>query len=150
MSVYYQAKFIKKESDGNIHSFTALFPSCFGEILDGIDCKAVREEEREDYRVDVRTYNFDDIRKVWMPSLKKRQEEIEAEIVEMKENLVRATNRDVYAMIKEDIACSRELLKDIVNAYEFADTVVKGVSCHISYAEELWDDDGIIMETELC
>ena len=110
----------------------------------------MREEEREDYRVDVRTYNFDDIRKVWMPSLKKRQEEIEAEIVEMKENLVRATNRDVYAMIKEDIACSRELLKDIVNAYEFADTVVKGVSFHFSYAEELWDDDGIIMETELC
>ena len=136
--------------DGNTHSFTALFPSCFGEILDGIDCKAVREEEREDYRVDVRTYNFDDIRKVWMPSLKKRQEEIEAEIVEMKENLVRATNRDVYAMIKEDIACSRELLKDIVNAYEFADIVVKGVSFHFSYAEELWDDDDIIMETELC
>ena len=110
----------------------------------------MREEEREDYRVDVKTYNFDDIRKVWMPSLKKRQEEIEAEIVEMKENLVRATNRDVYAMIKEDIACSRELLKDIVNAYEFADMVVKGVSFHFSYAEELWDDDNIVMEIERC
>lgn len=150
MSIYFQTTFIKKGSDGNSRSFTALFPSCFGEILDGIDCKAVREEDREDYRVDVRTYRFDDIRKVWMPSLKKRQEEIEAEIVEMKENLVRATNRDVYAMIKEDIACSRDLLKDIVNAYEFADTVVKGVCFHFSYAEELWDDDDIIMETELC
>lgn len=150
MSIYYQATFKKKGLDGNSHSFTALFPSCFGEILDGIDCKAVREEDREDYRVDVRTYNFDDIRKVWMPSLKKRQEEIEAEIVEMKENLVRATNRDVYEMIKEDIACSKELLKDIINAYEFADTVVKGVSFHFSYAEELWDDDNIIMETEIC
>ena len=150
MSVCYQATFIKKESDGNSYSFTALFPSCFGEILDGIECKAVREEDREDYRVDVRTYNFDDIRKVWMPSLKKKQEELEAEIVEMKENLVRATNRDVYVMIKEDIACSRELLKDIVNAYEFADMVVKGVSFHFSYAEELWDGDDIVMEVELC
>ena len=111
MSVYFQATFMKKDLDGNMHSFTALFPSCFGEILDGIDCKAVREEEREDYRVDVRTYNFDDIRKVWMPSLKKRQEEIEAEIVEMKENLVRATNRDVYAMIKEDMNFRRFLMR---------------------------------------
>ena len=37
-----------------------------------------------------------------------------------------------------------------MNAYEFADMVVKGVSFHFSYAEELWDDDGIIIETELC
>ena len=46
MSVYYQAKFIKKESDGNSHLFTTLFPSCFGEILDGIDCKAVINHPR--------------------------------------------------------------------------------------------------------
>ena len=150
MSTYYQAKFTKKEKDGTERSFTAVFPGCFQNILDGIDCRATREEEREDYTVEVSTYVFADIRNVYIPALRKEKRDADRRIKSLEKNLYRVRNSEVYELITDEISCKMAEINEINAEIAFADTVAKGVTFHFCYVEDLFDDDNIIMEVELC
>lgn len=150
MSTYYQAKFTKREKDGTERSFTAVFPGCFQNILDRIDCKATREEEREDYTVDVSTYVFADIKNVYIPALRKEKREANRKIKSLEKNLYRVKNAEVYELITDEISCKMAEINEINAEVAFADTVTKGVSFHFCYVEDLFDDDDILMEVELC
>lgn len=149
MSVYYLTEFRKTDKSGKEHSCRVCFTSCFGEILDDLDCIEIRSAEHDDYTSEIKTYRFDDIENVYLPKMKKLKKKAKKELAELKKRLSTVSSSEVYEKINENIGYAEDLIKSYKNDIKYAEYVVDGVNFFFSDIEDLYETSGILMETEI-